>query len=55
MKRYIKPETAIIEAESAMPMAASLTQITIETGSDYEGEFYANKHFDVWADDDNQQ
>lgn len=53
-KTYIAPKTLSVKVETLNPIAASGT-VTVDfdtTGSNYEGEFYSKKHYDVWADDE---
>ena len=54
-KEYSAPRILVLGVETAAPMAASVTTISISNGSgDYTGDFYSKKHYDVWEDDEQQ-
>lgn len=52
-KTYIAPKTLSVKVETLNPIAASEQYVRFDTtGTDYSGEFYSKKHYDVWADDE---
>lgn len=53
-KTYIAPKTLSVKVEALNPIAASVQYVDVnfDNTSEYGGEFYSKKHYDVWADEE---